>query len=116
VLEIAVLLCDRGEAELRKVQRHLSGLVSGPDVRCLASEGAHPATGGRLPDFELGDGHVATCSTRPVRPAGDRADVGILPEVKVAVVPRLPWPGVTRALVGPLHGVDGGDDGGLAGA
>jgi FAD binding domain len=89
-------------AALPEVQRHLSGLVSGLDVRYSAPEDAHPATGTRLPDFELENGHVSDLfhsrrfvllTTRPT-PAPH-------PEVAVAVVPRLPWPGVTQALIRP---------------
>lgn len=89
-------------AALPEVQHHLSGLVSGLDVCYPASPGAHPATGTRLPDFELEDGYASDLfhsgrfvllTTRPA-PAPH-------PEVTVAVVPRLPWPGVTRALIRP---------------
>lgn len=89
-------------AALPEVQRHLSGLVSGLDIRYPAPPDAHPATGSRLPDLELEEGHATDLfhsgrfvllATRPV-PAPH-------PEVTVAVVPRLPWPGVTRALIRP---------------
>ncbi|MHA6620170.1 FAD-dependent monooxygenase [Pseudonocardia sp. DLS-67] len=89
-------------ADLPDVQRHLSGLVSGLDVRYPAPPGTHPAAGTRLPDFDLEDGRASDLfhdgrfvllTTRPA-PAPQ-------PGVTVAVVPKLPWPGVEQALIRP---------------
>ncbi|MFI7617618.1 FAD-dependent monooxygenase [Nonomuraea terrae] len=89
-------------AALPEVQRHLSGLVSGLDVRYPAPPDAHPATGTRLPDFELEHGYASDLfhSGRFVLLTTEPAPAPH-PDVTVAVVPRLPWPGVTRALIRP---------------
>jgi hypothetical protein len=92
-------------AVLPDVERHLSGLVSGLDIRYApADPAAHPLTGVRLHDFDL-----------PIGKAGDLFHAGDfvllttnlpvpLPQpshLTTAQVPELPWPDATAVLVHP---------------
>lgn len=92
----------REAAALPETQHYLSGLVSGLAIKYPQAENTHPATGTRLPDFKTEEGHasdwfhrgkfVLLTTTPTPQPH---------PEVTVAVVPQLPWPEVTKALIRP---------------
>ncbi|MEV7099248.1 FAD-dependent monooxygenase [Amycolatopsis sp. NPDC051045] len=89
-------------ATLPEVQHHLSGMVSGLDIRYTPAKAHHPAEGSRLPDFPLNNGHASTLFhkgkfvllTKTPTPTPHT-------EVVVAETPTLPWPDLTRVLVRP---------------
>ncbi|MEV4148128.1 FAD-dependent monooxygenase [Amycolatopsis sp. NPDC049691] len=99
--QLALRALFRDLASLPEVQRKLSGMVSGLDIR-YATEETHPAAGARLPDFALGNGfasdlfHSGKFVLLTKTPAAAPH-----PEVVVAEVPELPWPDLTKVLVRP---------------
>ncbi len=100
--QLALRALFRDLATLPEVQHHLSGLVSGLNIR-YATEETHDATGTRLPDFPLPSGeHASTLFhkgnwvllTKTPTPSPHA-------EVLVAKVPNLPWPDLEKILVRP---------------
>ncbi|MDX3195490.1 FAD-dependent monooxygenase [Streptomyces sp. MN03-5084-2B] len=99
--QLALRALFRDLTTLPEVQHHLSGMVSGLNIR-YAAEDPHPAAGTRLPDVPTTEGHASTLFhkgnwvllTKTPQPSPH-------PEVVVAVIPELPWPDVERILVRP---------------
>ncbi|RSM34551.1 FAD-dependent oxidoreductase [Amycolatopsis balhimycina DSM 5908] len=100
--QLALRALFRDLTALPEVQHHLSGMISGLNIKYSAPAGAHPAQGSRLPDFALGDGHASDVfhkgkfvllTKEPTPPPHA--------EVVVAEVPELPWPDLTKILVRP---------------
>lgn len=99
--QLALRALFRDLTKLPEVQHHLSGLVSGLDIRYPATD-PHPAAGTRLPDFPLPKGQASSqfhkgkfvlLTKTPTRPPH--------PEVLVAETQTLPWPDLARVLVRP---------------
>ncbi|MEQ0562148.1 FAD-dependent monooxygenase [Amycolatopsis sp. NEAU-NG30] len=99
--QLALRSLFRALTQLPEVQHHLSGLVSGLNIKYPTHE-THPAAGTRLPDFNLKQARASTLfhkgkfvllTTTPTPPPH--------PEVVVAEAPELPWPDLTRVLVRP---------------
>src|SRR5207248_8728661 len=85
----------RNLTALPEVEHHLSGMISGLNIKYPAEEN-HPAAGARLPDFPTAEGHASDLfhkgkfvllTKEPTQPPHT--------EVVVAEVPRLPWQDVT---------------------
>lgn len=115
--QLALRALFRDLTAIPEVERHLSGLVSGLDIR-YATDETHPAAGARLPDLLLGEGFASdlfhkgkfVLLTKTPAPAPH-------PEVVVAEVPDLPWPDLTKVLVRPdgyVASTTGATDGWLA--
>jgi 2-polyprenyl-6-methoxyphenol hydroxylase-like FAD-dependent oxidoreductase len=99
--QLALRALFRDLTALPEVQRKLSGMVSGLDIRYEGKD-AHPAAGARLPDFPLDEGFASDLfhsgkfvllTKTPAFPPHA--------EVVVAEVPELPWPDLTKILVRP---------------
>ncbi|EOD67458.1 FAD-dependent monooxygenase [Amycolatopsis vancoresmycina] len=99
--QLALRALFRDLTAIPEVQHHLSGMVSGLNIK-YATEDPHPAAGTRLPDFPLPQGHASTLfhkgnwvllTKTPVPPPHTA--------VLVAQVPELPWPDVEKVLVRP---------------
>ncbi|MEV5717988.1 FAD-dependent monooxygenase [Amycolatopsis mediterranei] len=99
--QLALRALFRDLAALPEVQHHLSGMVSGLNIR-YETEETHPATGTRLPDFPTAQGYASTLFhkgnwvllTKTPTPSPHT-------EVLVAQVQTLPWPDLQRILVRP---------------
>ncbi|WP_410572089.1 FAD-dependent monooxygenase [Amycolatopsis sp. cmx-4-61] len=99
--QLALRALFRDLTKLPEVQHHLSGMVSGLNIK-YANEDPHPAAGTRLPDFKLENTHASTLFhkgnwvllTKTPAPTPH-------PEVLVAEVPNLPHPDTDRLLIRP---------------
>ncbi|MEV4056144.1 FAD-dependent monooxygenase [Amycolatopsis sp. NPDC049688] len=99
--QLALRSLFRSLTEIPEVQHHLSGLVSGLNIK-YPTEDPHPAAGTRLPDFPTPTGPASTLFhkgnwvllTKTPTPSPHT-------EVLVAEVPNLPYPDATKVLVRP---------------
>ncbi|MGW4065653.1 FAD-dependent monooxygenase [Amycolatopsis sp. NPDC004747] len=99
--QLALRCLFRDLTTLPEVQHHLSGLISGLDIRYPTTE-THPAAGTRLPDIPTPNGHASTLFhkgnwvllTKTPTPSPHT-------EVLVAELPELPYPDTERLLVRP---------------
>ncbi|MEU4252816.1 FAD-dependent monooxygenase [Amycolatopsis sp. NPDC026612] len=106
--QLALRALFRELTELPEVQKHLSGLISGLNIKYPTPPPppptpTHPAEGARLPDFPLPTTNYASTLfhkgkfvllTKTPTPTPHS-------EVVVAEVPTLPWPNTTKVLVRP---------------
>ncbi|WIX88029.1 FAD-dependent monooxygenase [Amycolatopsis sp. DG1A-15b] len=99
--QLALRALFRDLAELPEVQHHLSGMVSGLNIRYATEESPLPA-GTRLPDIPTAEGPASTLFHK-----GNWVLLTKTPtpkphtEVVVAEASELPWPGIEKVLVRP---------------
>ncbi|WP_410594584.1 FAD-dependent monooxygenase [Amycolatopsis sp. lyj-23] len=99
--QLALRALFRDLTKIPEVQHHLSGLVSGLNIR-YTTEDPHPAAGTRLPDFKLKKTHASTLFHKGNWVLLTKTtEKSPHPQVLVAQTPTLPHPNTERLLIRP---------------